>query len=118
MGSKLDQVPSIFFHKDPCSSICVVNPSLAEVQVPIFIDQAPTFFGHAGELPPHFKISRINTVFMHSRKTRSTSYIAHFLSEINEAQSRWKNGKFTTFYRLQTYIFILCHVSFSLLFTI
>ena len=75
MGSKLDQVPSsIFFHEDPYSSICVIllktygqtnaseiNPSLAEVQVPIFIDQAPTFFGHGGSYPPHFKISRINT---------------------------------------------------------
>ena len=25
-----------------------INPSLAEVQVPIFIDRAPTFFGHGG----------------------------------------------------------------------
>ena len=38
-----------------------INLPLVEVQVPIFIDQAPTFFGHGGELPPHFKISRINT---------------------------------------------------------
>ena len=74
MGSKLDQVPSsIFFHEDPYSSICVIlltniqtnaseiNPSFAEVQVPIFIDQAPTFFVHGGEPSSHFKISRINT---------------------------------------------------------
>ena len=57
-----------FFHEYPYSSICVIllaniwtknaseiNPSLAEVQVPIFIDQAPTFFGHGGGTAPTFQ---------------------------------------------------------------
>ena len=34
-----------------------------DVQVPIFIDQAPTFFGHVGGTAPTFQISRINTAY-------------------------------------------------------
>ena len=69
-------------------SICAANkhtyrqmllkliPHWPQVQVPIFIDQAPTFFRHRGELPPHFKISRFNTVFKLDRDIdHHTSYV-------------------------------------------
>ena len=63
MGSKLDQDPSsIFFDKDPYIPVILLTNiwtekccSLAGVQVPIFIDRVPTFFGHGGGTAPTFQ---------------------------------------------------------------
>ena len=68
--------------------------------------------GRRSEFRKYVQIVTLSALFMYSCKTGSAinSYIAHFLSEINEAEVAGKQQIYSTLHIIYIYIFILFHI--------